>query len=653
MVTNTKSIAQIRNLQVAAFRDNRFVTPSTNDGTQRKRLRLSSPLTPHAIRNLRTPVHPEIVVETVLDEDDEVVEEETADDLVEEVGAEVELDEAEEEEELSDDIDIAVGTTSDFNLLVPQTDLFQFISTNFVCRECHNQIDQKRLLTDRIGCACNVFWSCRNRECGSTGKILAKTSSTELSGKFKKKHPELPSYLGDYDINRQVILACQQSGGGARMASTFSGLMSVSRRSIWHHNFTQVEELIGIAQIRIGKDIIDKNLQDEIALSPMDTELKRAQVPLLMDGGWDKRGSGTSYNSCSGRVVSVGGRTKKVCYLVYYSKRCIKCEKKIEHPENLCANPEKYDGSSKAMESVGSVKTVLDIWKNYPNAYCATIVTDEDATTRSKLSHCMAELVAIRKMTDAQRRYARQAKAWTDEEKEEFKNKYRNKSEDMKTYEQQKKCKEKFLSEPRMRRCFHPFGNNKTESIHGLVVNVLLPKRSYFSATICGRARTYLACSIDSLGFEAYYKRLCLELGIKMSNITGRFYEQHDRRRATDAAYGKKPERMIIRSKKKIDNIRREWKKDVIDKKKGNTYRSQIAGTEPKEKKSKKRKRGGEKGDATGKDGKVLYCKTCKNYGHQRRSSTKCRKNPASEYYEGEPVLCFYVSLFGTQAVRY
>lgn len=524
-----------------------------------------------------------------------------------------------------------------------------------------------------------------------------------------------------------------------------------------------MEELIGIAQIRIGKDIIDKNLQDEIALSPMDTELKRAQVPLLMDGGWDKRGSGTSYNSCSGRVVSVGGRTKKVCYLVYYSKRCIKCEKKIEHPENLCANPEKYDGSSKAMESVGSVKTVLDIWKNYPNAYCATIVTDEDATTRSKLSHCMAELVAIRKMTDAQRRYAPekegnlgkkkpdngilpvdhpeiaklsdpihfiknykselynlikkgketsdtcqadamrlsrnlsymlaqhtpgskadesdvtfekfmeageasfehhwnnhdhcgswcQAKAWTDEEKEEFKNKYRNKTEDMKTYEQQKKCKEKFLSEPRMRRCFHPFGNNKTESIHGLVVNVFLPKRSYFSATICGRARTYLACSIDSLGFEAYYKRLYLELGIKMSNITGRFYQQHDRRRATDAAYSKKPEQMIIRSKKKIDNIRREWKKDVIDKKKGNTYRSKIAGTEPTEKKSKKRKRGGEKGDATGKDGKVLYCKTCKNYGHQRRSSTKCRKNPASEYYEGEPVLCFYVSLFGAQAVRY
>ena len=243
-------------------------------------------------------------METVLDEatEDEVV---VVDDLVEE---EVELDDAEE--------DIVIGTTSDFNLLVPQRDVFEFISKNFVCRECHNQIDEKRLSTVRIGCACNVFWSCRNQECGATGKILAKQSSKEASGRFRGKYPEVASALGDYDINRQVVLACQQSGGGARMASTFAGLMSVSRRSIWHHNFTQVEELIGIAQIRVGKDIIDKNLRDEIALSPLDIELNRAKVPLLMDGGWDQRASGRAYNSCSGRVVSVGGRTKKVCYLV-------------------------------------------------------------------------------------------------------------------------------------------------------------------------------------------------------------------------------------------------------------------------------------------------------------------------------------------------
>jgi hypothetical protein len=41
----------------------------------------------------------------------------------------------------------------------------------------------------------------------------------------------------------------------------------------------------------------------------------------MMDGGWDQRASGKAYNSSSGCVVSVGGYTKKVCELVYYSKR--------------------------------------------------------------------------------------------------------------------------------------------------------------------------------------------------------------------------------------------------------------------------------------------------------------------------------------------
>jgi hypothetical protein len=97
--------------------------------------------------------------------------------------------------------------------------------------------------------------------------------------------------------------------------------MSLSRRSIWLDNFTTVEQMIGKVQIRLGKEIINSNLQKEIALSPMDLELNKAKLTLMMDGGWDQRASGKSYNSSSGRVLSVGPRTNKVCGLVYYSKR--------------------------------------------------------------------------------------------------------------------------------------------------------------------------------------------------------------------------------------------------------------------------------------------------------------------------------------------
>ncbi len=171
------------------------------------------------------------------------------------------------------------------------------------------------------------------------------------------------------------------------MASTFGGLLSISKRSIWMRCFTIVEELLGKFQILLGKEIIAENLNNEIALSPKNDELKKAKLTLMMDGGWDQRASGKAYNSSSGRHVSVGARTNKVVALVYYSKRCSKCEKGKPHPVNLCANPDEYAKSSRAMESLGAVETVDYIWTNCDDAYVATIVTDEDSTTRSKLSH--------------------------------------------------------------------------------------------------------------------------------------------------------------------------------------------------------------------------------------------------------------------------
>jgi hypothetical protein len=75
-------------------------------------------------------------------------------------------------------------------------------------------------------------------------------------------------------------------------------LMSLSRRSIWLDNFTDVEQEIGKAQIALGKKIIKENLQEEILLSPMDLELNKAKVTLMMDGGWDQRASAGSSTVC-------------------------------------------------------------------------------------------------------------------------------------------------------------------------------------------------------------------------------------------------------------------------------------------------------------------------------------------------------------------
>jgi hypothetical protein len=54
------------------------------------------------------------------------------------------------------------------------------------------------------------------------------------------------------------------------------------------------------------------------------------------------------------------------------------------------------------MELMGSVKIILTIWRECTDAYIAAIVTDEDATTRSKLSHSMAKCVAAGTMMEAE-----------------------------------------------------------------------------------------------------------------------------------------------------------------------------------------------------------------------------------------------------------
>jgi hypothetical protein len=62
------------------------------------------------------------------------------------------------------------------------------------------------------------------------------------------------------------------------MATTFGGVLSLSRRPLWHTCFTKVEELIGKAQIARGEQILRDNLQNKIRASPMDTTLNQAKV---------------------------------------------------------------------------------------------------------------------------------------------------------------------------------------------------------------------------------------------------------------------------------------------------------------------------------------------------------------------------------------
>jgi hypothetical protein len=131
-----------------------------------------------------------------------------------------------------------------------------------------------------------------------------------------------------------------------------------------------------------------------------------------------------------------------------------------------------------------------------------------------------------------------------------------------------------------------------------------------------------------------------------MTTITAVFYKQQDKRRQTDRAYANKPERRKLRAEHQLENINEEWRREVIDKQTGNMYRSGIAVTSQTTKSSSE-KQSSSKGPVVDGGGfedenNRPFCKACKNYGHQCRSSRLCPKNPKSNHYEGK-TLRFYV----------
>jgi hypothetical protein len=128
------------------------------------------------------------------------------------------------------------------------------------------------------------------------------------------------------------------------------------------------------------------------------------------------------------------------------------------------------------------------------------------------------------------------------------------------------------MSTTRMKRSFREFCNNKTEQIHGLVVNVFSPERFFYCCTICGKAQTYMAVGIDSVGYKEYFKELYDNLGIKMSMEATTHYPQHDKKTASNQVHGKKEETKKKCAMTKLAIKNQGWAKEVQDKKHGHAY---------------------------------------------------------------------------------
>ncbi|XP_052103081.1 uncharacterized protein LOC127736559 [Mytilus californianus] len=115
-----------------------------------------------------------------------------------------------------------------------------------------------------------------------------------------------------------------------------------------------------------------------------DTQLNKS-LDVSFDGGWQKRGSGRSYNSTTGHATVIGNVSGKCLHFGLKSTDCRKCnyidEKGDAREEHDCR--QNYFGSSKAMEPALAVEMVKDIEEM---GYMVNSLTmDDDTTTMARL----------------------------------------------------------------------------------------------------------------------------------------------------------------------------------------------------------------------------------------------------------------------------
>ena len=193
--------------------------------------------------------------------------------------------------------------------------------------------------------------------------------------------------------NIRLVAAMQMFGGGPEEAEVVIGMLDMpGSKKFRDKTFRDVEEELGKVERQVTKEALNEALAEEIALTR--EELGSAaddldSIPLIgsFDGGWQQKGSGRRYNSCSGHAAIIGFHTGKPIALGIWSKRCKKCEcsekKGVPAPTHEC--PKNHDGSSKAMESEEAVDALVSVFdRSEGKAHMGVIVIDDDATTENQ-----------------------------------------------------------------------------------------------------------------------------------------------------------------------------------------------------------------------------------------------------------------------------
>jgi hypothetical protein len=228
-----------------------------------------------------------------------------------------------------------------------------------------------------------------------------------------KKHKQRE--VMDYAVNVRAILASFYIGTGGMDIGLVNSCQGIAGGKSWEKTFYNHSPRICKAIMKVVEDTLATNLIEEIDLTIAAKlagkyseseivsltqkfhaniktgvdEVDNVRISLSFDMGWQKKGTGHTYDSHSGHAYYIGVRGRKVVRQIVYSKKCSICDVAVamgEEPQDHEDCPRNYQtGSSKAMEATAALDLVLELHKL--GIGVEFIVSDDDSTMRAHLQH--------------------------------------------------------------------------------------------------------------------------------------------------------------------------------------------------------------------------------------------------------------------------
>ena len=279
---------------------------------------------------------------------------------------------------------------------------------NFKCDKCKGNEESvsNNVNIKTYGMASAINLQCSG--CETQKEISPRPSS--FTGQGFDGEPTARPNNSWYESNLRLVLGSLAVGNGGTDLSDMAAFMGLPQASSFGKRpFNKIECVVGESIRQVAHDSMKEALEKEVIETLKDLgenykdfeeimanceDIGNIKLTVSFDMGWQKRSSGSRYDSLSGHAFMIGARTKLIIQCIVSSKMCATCldaedADTLPKPHSC---PRNYTGSSKAMEPDAALAAYELLHQGTKGLVSlGHIITDDDSSMRSYLKHPTTE----------------------------------------------------------------------------------------------------------------------------------------------------------------------------------------------------------------------------------------------------------------------